>query len=362
MYQGRHRPSPPTAMIRTEQIAVVILNWNGREMMRRFLPSVIEGSAPEGKVIVADNGSTDGSLEMLEAEFPDVTRLPLPQNYGFAEGYNRALAEIDAPYYVLLNSDIRTPQGWLTPLLRYMEAHPEVAAVQPKLLSEQVHDRFEYAGAAGGMIDHLGYPFCRGRIFAEVEADEGQYDQPCPLLWATGAALMIRREDWRESGGLDGRFFAHQEEIDLCWRLRARGRMITCVSRSHVWHVGGGTLDASNPRKTFLNFRNNLLLLYKNLPADELRPVMRWRCLLDAVAAVKFLLTGHVGDFRAVWRGRREYRRLRPGFTADRERNLRLAIDGGKHIEGRIHGSLLFLHYFRGVKRFSQLTPDDLKP
>lgn len=342
-------------MIKTEKIAVVILNWNGRDMMRRFLPSVVEGSQPEGLVIVADNGSTDGSLAMLEEEFPSVVRLPLPENYGFAEGYNRALAQIDAPYFLLLNSDVEVPQGWLRPLLAFMESHPEVAACQPKLLSERERGNFEYAGAAGGFIDRLGYPFCRGRIFQEVEKDEGQYEGNLPALWASGAALMIRKKDWETSGGLDARFFAHQEEIDLCWRLCARGRGVVCVTSSHVWHVGGASLAAGNPRKTFLNFRNNLLLLYKNLPADELRGVMRWRTLLDWVAACKFLLTGDVGNFRAVVRARREYRRLRPHFRADRERNLSLSVNGGHSLPGRIPQSILFLYYIKGVRRFSQI-------
>lgn len=331
-------------------------------MMRRFLPSVVWGSGADGLVIVADNGSTDGSLEMLAADFPMVERLPLSENYGFAEGYNRALAEIDAPYYVLLNSDVEVSGGWLRPLRDYMEEHPEVAVCQPKLLSERERGRFEYAGAAGGFLDRLGYPFCRGRIFQELEEDNGQYDQPCPLLWATGAALMIRREDWAASGGLESRFFAHQEEIDLCWRLRARGRAIVCVSQSRVWHVGGASLEAGNPRKTFLNFRNNLLLLYKNLPDSELRGVMRWRRLLDWVAACKFLVSGDVANFRAVVRARREYRRLRPQFRADRERNLQQAIGGGAHVEGRVRGSLLYLYYIKGVRRFSQIPPQSLRP
>lgn len=349
-------------MIKTDRIAIVILNWNGREMLRRFLPSVLKWSVPEGHVIVADNGSTDGSLEMLAQEFAEAELLPLPRNYGFAEGYNRALAEVDAPYYLLLNSDVEVGEGWLRPLLAYMESHPEVAACQPKLLSERQRTRFEYAGAAGGMLDYLGYPFCRGRLFQSIEQDEGQYDDPAPLLWASGAALLIRRSDWTESGGLDGRFFAHQEEIDLCWRLRARGRGIACVAGSRVWHVGGGTLDAGNPRKTFLNFRNNLLLLYKNLPDDELRPVMRRRRWLDAIAALQFLLKGDVANFRAVRRARREYRRLRPEFEADRARNLSLARNGGHGIEGRIGTSLLWLYYIKGIRRYSDIPQSALRP
>lgn len=341
-------------MIKTDKIAVVILNWNGRDMMRRFLPSVVKNSQPEGCVIVADNGSTDGSLQMLTEEFPEVLQLPLPKNYGFAEGYNQALKQIDAPYYLLLNSDVEVPEHWLTPLLAYMEAHPETAACQPKLLSQKDKTMFEYAGGAGGFIDAYGYPFCRGRIFTDVEQDQGQYDTIRPLLWATGAALMVRREDWQTSGGLDGRFFAHMEEIDLCWRLRARGRGIVCVPESKAFHVGGGTLDAGNPRKTFLNFRNNLLMLYKNLPEDELNRVMRTRKALDWVAALKFLLTGDVKNFKAVIKARKEFARMRPDFEKDRKHNLQLSVNGGKHIEGRIDRSILWL-YYSGNKKFSQL-------
>lgn len=342
-------------MIKTDKIAVVILNWNGRDMMQRFLPSVVKHSVPEGCVIVADNGSTDDSLEMLSKEFPEVIQLPLPQNYGFAEGYNQALNQIDAPYYLLLNSDVEVPQGWLTPLLTYMEQHPEVAACQPKLLSQKNKSLFEYAGGAGGYLDYYGYPFCRGRIFASVEKDEGQYDSVKSLLWATGAALLIRKEDWQKSGGLDSRFFAHMEEIDLCWRLRARGRNIVCIPQSTAYHVGGGTLDASNPRKTFLNFRNNLFMLYKNLPEDELKSVMRTRTLLDWIAALKFLATGDIKNFKAVMKARKEFKRLYPDFTPDRQLNLQLAVNGGHNITERISKSILWLYYIKGVKRFSQL-------
>lgn len=342
-------------MIKTDKIAVVILNWNGCDMMQRFLPSVVQHSQPEGCVIVADNGSTDGSLDMLSQQFPEVIQLPLPQNYGFAEGYNQALKQIEAPYYLLLNSDVEVPQGWLTPLLAYMEQHPNVAACQPKLLSQKQKSMFEYAGGAGGYLDHYGYPFCRGRIFSDVEKDEGQYNMVQPVLWATGAALLIRKDDWIQSGGLDGRFFAHMEEIDLCWRLRTRGRDIVCVPNSVAYHVGGGTLDAGNPRKTFLNFRNNLFMLYKNLPQDELKPVMRTRTLLDGVAAIKFLVTGDIKNFKAVMKARKEFKQRCHEFTPDRQRNLQLAVNGGKNIPERIPQSILWLYYIKGVKKFSQL-------
>ncbi len=338
-----------------KRIAVVILNWNGAEMMRRFLPSVVEYSRDEATVVVADNASTDGSLAMLATDFPSVEVLRLDRNYGFAEGYNRALAELDAEYFLLLNSDVEVTPGWLTPLLDYMDSHPDVAACQPKLLSEARRDHFEYAGAAGGYLDRYGYPFCRGRVLDRVERDRGQYDTPARIFWATGAALMVRRQDWRAVGGLDGRFFAHMEEVDFCWRLRARGRQIVCLPASRVYHVGGGTLSKENPRKTFLNFRNNLLMLYKNLPDDELRPVMRVRAVLDYVALVKFLLTGHTGDARAVLRARREFEKLRPSFEANRRQNLALAAE--PNIPERLRGSVLWAYYVLRRTTFDRLMP-----
>ena len=333
--------------------SIVILNWNGAEMLRRFLPTVVAALEPDSEVVVADNGSIDGSLALLEREFPSVRRIALLQNYGFAEGYNRALAQVEAEYFVLLNSDVRVEPGWLAPLTDYMDVHPEAAACQPKLLSEREPDKFEYAGACGGFIDRYGYPFCRGRVFGEVETDHGQYDDTASLFWATGAALLIRRKDWQDVGGLDGRFFAHMEEIDLCWRLRTRGRQVVCVPQSRAYHVGGGTLAQGNPRKTFLNFRNNLLLLYKNLPEQELRRVMCVRFFLDYVAALKFLLGGSPGEAKAVWRARREFRRIKAGFLPQREANLRAATL--HNIPERYATSLLAEFYLRRHKTFATL-------
>ena len=336
------------------KIAVVILNWNGADMMRRFLPSVVEFSKEEAEVIVADNGSTDNSCEMLEKEFPSVRIIRLPENYGFAEGYNKALAQLDHPYFVLLNSDVEVTAGWLSPMLDYMEKHPEAGACQPKLLSWREKDTFEYAGGAGGFLDRYGYPFCRGRIFADVEKDHGQYDHIVPLLWATGAALMVRNSDWRNAGGLDGRFFAHMEEIDLCWRMRSRGRGIVCISDSKVYHVGGASLEQGNPRKTFLNFRNNLLVLYKNLPEAELHPIMRVRGVLDWIAALKFYLTGDAANGRAVLNARKEFKKMKADFRPQREENLSKTTV--EKIPERTGYSLLWQYYAKRKKKFSDLS------
>ena len=337
----------------SKKIAVVILNWNGSAMMRRFLPSVVKGSSEEAEVVVADNGSTDDSCAMLQEEFPEVRLIRFSKNYGFAEGYNRALAQVDARYYLLLNSDVEVEEGWLRPMLAFMEAHDDVCACQPKLLSFAHRDEFEYAGAAGGYIDRLGYPFCRGRVFGTVEKDEGQYDSVADILWASGAALMIRSAAWRKAGGLDGRFFAHQEEIDLCWRLRNMGQRIVCVPESRVWHVGGASLAQGNPRKTFLNFRNNLAMLFKNLPEEDLRPVLRLRYWLDRLAALQFFLKGDAANARAVFKGRRAFKKWRKELTEDRKKIQ--AESKSADIVGRTGFSLLWQYYGRGRKTFSAL-------
>ena len=337
-----------------DKVAVVILNWNGCEMLRSFLPSVVRGSETEGtEIYVADNGSTDASVEMLRQEFPSVHLIILDKNRGFAEGYNIALQQVSAEYVVLLNSDVEVTEHWLAPLVDYMDAHPEVAACQPKIRSWRHKERFEYAGASGGFIDRYGYPFCRGRIMGVVEEDNGQYDTVVPVFWATGAALFIRLKDYQDAGGLDGRFFAHMEEIDLCWRLRARGRMLVCVPQSTVYHVGGATLKKENPHKTFLNFRNNLVMLYKNLPQEELGYVMRVRAVLDCVAALSFLLKGQFANMWAVVRARRAFQSLRPLFAATREENLKKTSLGV--IPERTKNSILAQFYLHGKKVFSQL-------
>lgn len=335
------------------KVAVVILNWNGEAMLRRFLPTVVRYSCDEAEIWVADNASDDASVQLLREHFPSVRLIQLDKNYGFAEGYNRALAQIEAEYYVLLNSDVEVTHHWLTPLVEYMDAYPDVAACQPKLLSEANRDYFEYAGASGGFIDRYGYPFCRGRIFNTVEEDNGQYDYIIDILWATGACMLIRSADYREAHGLDGRFFAHNEEIDLCWRLRQRGRRIVCIPESEVYHVGGGTLPKSNPMKTFLNFRNNLTMLYKNLPDGELKGVMRVRRVLDYVAALKMLVADRSwADFKAVVKARRAFYRWRHNFDDDRREIGRTRTAGPSE---RVDYSILWQYYVKGRKTFSQL-------
>ncbi|MBQ3876887.1 MAG: glycosyltransferase family 2 protein [Prevotella sp.] len=337
-----------------EKLAIVILNWNGAQMLRQYLPSVLRYSRDEATVYVADNASTDDSVPMLQAHFPDVKLILLDQNWGFAEGYNKALAQVEAEYYLLLNSDIEVTHHWLTPLIEFMDAHDDVAACQPKLLSMSNRDQFEYAGASGGFLDRYGYPFCRGRIFDTIENDNGQYDYPSEVLWATGAALLVRARTYNNIGGLDGRFFAHCEEIDFCWRLRLSGYKVYCLPESVVYHVGGGTLPKSNPMKTYLNFRNNLTMLYKCLPEEDLKRVMRWRWWLDYLAAWEMLLLKRsLGDFKAVYRARRAFSRWRKDFRDDREqiqRSRKL-----KDIPERRRFSLLWQYYVKGRKHYSDL-------
>ena len=324
------------------KLSIVILNWNGADMMRRFLPSVLKHSA-EAEVVVADNGSTDDSLAMLSREFPSVRQVVLDKNYGFAEGYNRGLKPIEAEYYLLLNSDVEVREGWLTPMLEYMDYHPEVAACQPKLLCQWSPKDFEYAGACGGYIDALGYPYCRGRVMGTIEEDKGQYNDIAPVLWATGACLLIRSKDYWEVGGLDGRFFAHQEEIDLCWRLRSRGRGVVCVPQSVAYHLGGGTLPQGNPRKTFLNFRNNLLMLHKNLP-DATRGRKRFvRRLLDTIAWAKFMATFDFKNANAILKAHNDFRSMRKRYTSHPDVDL---LDQ----RNDTHRNIIIDYYLRGRK------------
>ncbi|MCF0181193.1 MAG: glycosyltransferase family 2 protein [Muribaculaceae bacterium] len=308
-----------------KKVAVIILNWNGAALLRKYLPSVVQNTNPDiAQVVVADNGSTDESLAVLKQEFPSVRVIALDQNYGFAEGYNRAIAVTENDYTVLLNSDVRTPEHWLDPMLDYMEAHPEVGAVQPKLLHDGVDgEMFDYAGAAGGYIDCHGYPYCRGRIFDSVEMDNGQYDgEPRSIVWASGACLMCRTQLYREVGGLDKDFFAHMEEIDLCWRIILSGSTVMMLPTSRVYHLGGASLAYGNPRKTYLNFRNNLLLLHKNLPKSEGKRLLIVRRLLDTLAWGMAIAKFHWGDARAIIKAHADFRKMRRNYTQHPSRNL----------------------------------------
>ncbi|MBP3230473.1 MAG: glycosyltransferase family 2 protein [Prevotella sp.] len=339
-----------------EKLAIVILNWNGKQMLQTYLPKVLACSRDEAVVYVADNASTDDSLAMLNEKFPEVRQIVLDKNWGFADGYNKALARVDAEYYVLLNSDVEVTPGWLKPLVSFMDAHPEVGACQPKLLSVADKSKFEYAGACGGFLDRYGYPYCRGRVFDTVEQDNGQYDDIHEVLWTTGACMMVRSKDYWAVNGLDGRFFAHNEEIDMCWRMRMMGRQLFCIPQSKVYHVGGGTLPKGSPMKTYLNFRNNLTMLYKNLPEKELRYVMRVRWFLDYVAAWQTLiLNRNVGDFKAIYRARHDFMKWRTEFRPERKEHQIDRVEPRVPRTLRTSFCLVWQYYARGRKKYTDL-------
>ena len=340
-------PLPLQERYKGPDTAVMILNWNGAEMMRRFLPEVVRTTPTDiADVIVVDNGSTDNSLQVLADEFPTVKVIAFDTNYGFAEGYNRAVAMVEHQYVVLLNSDVATTDGWLDGLRAEMHDNDDVAACQPKILSVERPGMFEYAGACGGYIDRHGYPYCRGRIFGTVEADEGQYDTPADVHWASGAALMVRRKLYIEAGGLDADFFAHMEEIDLCWRLRLMGYRLRVVPSSKVYHLGGGSLPVGNPRKTYLNFRNNLLMLYKNLPHHVRGKALIVRRLLDTIAWAKSVATFHMADAGAILRAHRDFRRMKHNYDTIRDPWYNL-LQGTPDI--------LISYYLKGKKKYSSL-------
>ena len=307
--------------------AVVILNWNTKDFLEKFLPPLIESTEGlDAEVIVADSASTDASMEMMSEKFPKIRQIRLEKNYGFTGGYNRALSLVDAEYYVLINSDIEVPKNWLSPLVEWMDTHPECGACGPKLHSWYDRDMFEYAGAAGGYLDRYGYPFCRGRVMNKIEKDTGQYDTPANVLWVSGACLMVRSSLWNSLGGLDDRFFAHMEEIDLCWRIQLSGFKVTVVPSSVVYHIGGGTLPKKSPYKLFLNYRNNLLMLENNLPKTIGRKRARRRILtrmiLDGMSGIVYLITGKWESFKAVVKAHREYRKFRRRTDEDAHANI----------------------------------------
>ena len=336
------------------KVAIVILNWNGANLLRQFLPSVVQFSKGDfTEIIVADNGSTDESLSILSNEFPEVKALDLKQNFGFARGYNETLKQIEADYFVILNSDVEVSAGWLDAPVRLMEADKKIAAVQPKILSYNQKTHFEYAGAAGGFIDKFGYPFCRGRIFDEVEADNGQYDDVVDIFWATGACMFVRSDLFNAVGGFDADFWAHMEEIDLCWRLKNRGFRVVYTPESTVYHLGGGSLSYDNPKKLYLNFRNNLWLLYKNLPANQLFPILFFRMNLDGVAAFKLLAEFNFNGILSVLKAHFYFYYSLPTLHRKRKQS---APEGNIDISsGRLAKSIVFQFYVRKKKRFSEI-------
>lgn len=333
------------------KVDVVILNWNGSAQLKRFLPGVLASMPAYARVVVADNGSTDDSVALLQSQFPAVGLILLDRNYGFAGGYNRALERLDADYFVLLNSDVETPCGWLEPLIEAMERHPETAAAAPKLLSWTERDRFEYAGASGGFIDYLGYPFCRGRILQCVERDTGQYDEGREVFWASGAAFCCRADAFRRLGGFDADFFAHMEEIDLCWRMQLAGYAVRVVPQSRVYHVGGGTLSTGSPFKVYLNHRNNLMMLYKCATSVQRVTVAVLRPLLDGAAALSYLLQGKWDCFCAVGRAWYDFLRAHPALR--RKRRDVNAVRRGNPL-GIYCGSVV-LRYIFGSRRFDKM-------
>ncbi len=331
--------------------AVVILNFNGKEFLQKFLHGVLQKS-PEATVVVVDNGSTDDSVSLMKSEFPQVMLLHQEENQGFAGGYNWALSQIDAKYYVLLNSDVEVGKNWLEPLVELMDSDENIAACQPKILSYAQESQFEYAGASGGFIDRLGYPFCRGRIFDALETDQGQYNDVREIFWATGACMMVRASVFHQLGGLDADFFAHMEEIDFCWRAKNAGYKIMVQPVSSVFHVGGGTLPKSSAQKTYLNFRNNFMLLYKNLPSDQLNKVLFTRLLLDGLAGVKFLFQGNFQDIIAIINAHFYFYGHLNSLKTKRSQLT-------QHSVSCVYSkSLVWEYYLKGEKHFSQLNPE----
>ena len=333
--------------------AVVILNWNGRQHLERFLGSVVSRTPRDIRIIVADNGSTDDSVAFTAENYPTVETIRLDRNYGFAEGYNRALAQVDADCFILLNSDVEVTEGWTEPLLAALESDPAVAAVAPKLLSYTERDRFEYAGACGGFIDLLGYPFCRGRILSTVEKDDGQYDSPREVFWASGAAFCCRAEHFRQAGGFDADFFAHMEEIDLCWRMQLAGRKIVVEPRSTVYHLGGGTLPNESPNKLYLNYRNNLAMLFKCAPMPQRMLAAAVRPAADMLSVIIYMVKGDFALAAATLRAYRDFLAMHRTLAAKRR-----AVRGNVRTEARhIYRSSIILRYMAGRRTFGDLRP-----
>ena len=333
-------------------VAVVILNWNGLSFLKSFLPEVLKTDYPNLQVIVGDNASTDESLHFLQRDFPEVRVIRNAVNYGFAEGYNRVLDQVQADYFVLLNSDVQVPSNWIKPVVELMEKDPLIAAAQPKIKSFTEPLKFEYAGAAGGFLDRFGFPFCRGRIFDVIETDTRQYDDAIEIFWASGAALFVKRSCWEEVGGLDPDFFAHMEEIDVCWRLKNLGYKIVYCPASEVYHVGGGTLNSTNPFKTYLNFRNNLYLLQKNLPASEMYFMLFARIWIDFVAWIHFLLSG---EFKFAWAINKAHFNFFQNYRVTAKKRTSKQIPFAA-LTGVYHSSVVWAFFARKIRLFKALN------
>jgi len=339
----------------TKEIAVVILNWNGAKLLQEYLPYVIEHSQDLANVYVIDNYSHDNSLELLENDFKEVEVIELPANYGYAGGYNKGLEKVPERYAVLLNSDVKTTENWLEPLLKRFHENERLAAIQPKILDLKKPEKFEYAGAAGGFMDTLAYPFCRGRIFDELETDDGQYDSYRKVFWATGACLMVDQEKYREAGALNEDLFAHMEEIDLCWRMQLKGYEIACEPASSVYHLGGATLQKISPHKTYLNFRNSLIIMYLNLPPLEgMRKILQ-RMILDGVAGLKFLSEGKVSHLNAILKAHFSFYGRFNALSRQRVGTRQVPLS---QLEGTYPKSIVKEFYLSGKKKFSQLFED----
>jgi len=335
------------------KIAVVILNWNGKELLKQFLPSVINYTPDTAEIIIADNNSSDGSVEFIKQAYPKIRLILNNENLGFAKGYNAALKEVEADYFILLNSDIEVTENWIEGIIELMESDNTIAACQPKILSFKEKNLFEYAGAAGGFIDKLGYPFCRGRILQSVETDNGQYDDIKEIFWATGACMFVRADYFNKMGGFDDDFFAHMEEIDLCWRLKNAGYKIFYYPHSKIYHVGGATLNKMSPQKTYLNFRNNLSLIYKNIQEKKLKKVLFIRALLDFLAAVTFIFSGGFSHFNAVIRAYYSFYKSQKIIKSKRKKISQIEVDG------IYKKSIVKQYYFQKKIFFSELNKTD---
>ena len=338
-------------MISVPSVAVVILNWNGKHLLEKFLPSVIASEYDNLRIVVADNASTDDSISFLKQNYPDVTRLRSNTNEGFSKGYNTALKRVAADYYILLNSDVEVNPYWITPVILLMESDEKIAACQPKILSFQDRKLFEYAGACGGWIDILGYPFTRGRIFDNCEADHGQYDTPAQIFWATGAALFVKSKIFHEVNGFDEYFFAHQEEIDLCWRMQRAGYTIYVEPKSKVYHVGGGTLPMGGRKKVYLNFRNNLIMMTKNLPFSELLWKIPARVFLDAIAAFRALVDGNFSTYISIASAHMHY----VEWIFIGKRGIKLPKIKMKNMGPVYKGSIVWQYFRKKKKTFSEI-------